>query len=77
MTKIYYKLQQKFITNYCKSYFCKIQNYYKLRQVLLEITAGITNCDVITNYVAAINIFILYVNVRALYIYITYIKYIH
>ena len=65
--KNYYKLLQKIITNYDSSYFCKIQNYYKLRQVLLHITttfsvititanfitntAGITNCDVITYYV--------------------------
>ena len=51
--KIYYKLLQKIITNYGSSYFCKIQNYYKLRQallhrqllVLLQITANF-----ITNY---------------------------
>ena len=43
----YYKLLQKIITNYGSSYFCKIQNYYKLRQVLLHITATFS---VITNY---------------------------
>ena len=42
--QLYYKLRQKFNTNYSKKllqitaalsfYFCKIQNYYKLRQVL-------------------------------------------
>ena len=45
--KIYYKLPQKIITNYGSSYFCKIQIYYKLRQVLLHITATFS---VITNY---------------------------
>ena len=45
--KNYYKLLQKIITNYDSSYFCKIQNYYKLRQVLLHIT---TTFSVITNY---------------------------
>ena len=45
--KIYCKLLQKFITNYGSSYFCKIQNYYKLRQVLLHITATF---GVFTNY---------------------------
>ena len=45
--KIYYKLLQKINTNYCSSYFCKIQNYYKLGQVLLHIMATFS---VITNY---------------------------
>ena len=45
--KIYYKLPQKIITNYGSSYFCKIQIYYKLRKVLLHITATFS---VITNY---------------------------
>ena len=35
--------------------------YYKLRQllVLLQITAGITNYDVITNYVEAVSMWII------------------
>ena len=45
--KIYYKLLQEIITNYGSPYFCKIQNYYKLRLVLLHITATFS---VITNY---------------------------
>ena len=45
--KIYCKLLQKIITNYGNSHFCKIQNYYKLRQVLLHNTATFS---VITNY---------------------------
>ena len=38
--KCYYKFRQKIITNYGSSCFCKIQNYYKLRYVLLQITAA-------------------------------------
>ena len=45
--KIYYKLREKVIRNYGSSYFQKIQNYYKLRQVLLRITSVFS---VITNY---------------------------
>ena len=66
MAKIYYKLRQKVITNYGSSYFWKIQNYYKLSQILLHITAAfsvITNCGKfnyklqagITNYDAITN----------------------
>ena len=57
-TKNYYKLRQlislqnskllqitsSFSTNY-GNFYC----YYKLRQILLQITAGVTNYDVITN----------------------------
>ena len=74
MAKYYYKLRQKFITNYgtfitnygkkllqitAALIFVKfkiitnyVKFYYILRQllVLLQITAGITNCDVIANY---------------------------
>ena len=35
------------MANYGSPYFCKIQNYYKLRQVLLHITATFS---FITNY---------------------------
>ena len=47
MAKIYYKVQQKVITNYGSSYFWKIQNWYQLYQVLLHITAV---SSAITNY---------------------------
>ena len=47
LQQLYYKLRQKIITNYGSSYFCKIRNYYKLCQVLLQITAAFS---VITNY---------------------------
>ena len=57
----YYKLYQKFITNYGSSNFPKLliiitnyvsfQNYYKLRQKLLQITAAVSNRNIIKNYV--------------------------
>ena len=47
MVKCYHKLRQKIIKNYGSSYFWKIQNYYKLRQVSLQITAAFS---VITKY---------------------------
>ena len=40
MVKCYHKLRQKIIKNYGSSYFWKIQNYYKSRQVSLQITAA-------------------------------------
>ena len=45
-TKCYYKLQQKYY-KLQHMFFCKIQNYYKVRQVLLQIKAAFS---VITNY---------------------------
>ena len=45
--KCYYKLRQKIITNYGSTYVCKMQNFYTLCQVLLQITAALS---VITNY---------------------------
>ena len=45
--KIYHKLRQKTAANYGSSYFCKIPNYYKLSQFLLQITAAFS---FITNY---------------------------
>ena len=47
-----------FITKYDS-----FQNYYKLRQKWLQITAGITNCGVITNCVVAIETLLLSMNI--------------
>ena len=43
--KIYNSFLQKISANYGSSYFCETQNYYKVSQVLLQITA-----DFSTNY---------------------------
>ena len=49
--KVYYKLRQGVITNcdrYVKiatSFITNCDRYYKLRQPLLQIATGITNCD--------------------------------
>ena len=47
LQQFYYKLRRKIITNYGSSYFWKIWNSYKLRQILLQITIAFS---VITNY---------------------------
>ena len=63
LQQLYYKLRQKIITNYSSSYFAKfkiitnyVKFYYKLQQllVLLQITAGIKNHNVITNYIVTL-----------------------
>ena len=72
--KIYYKLLQKLlqitaalifvkfkiITNYVKFYYILRQRLVllQIRAILLRITAGITNCDVTTNYVVTFIYFI-------------------
>ena len=62
-TKSYYKLRQLLflknskllqITSSFITYYSSLQCYYKLRKFLLQITAGITDYDVITNYVITI-----------------------
>ena len=47
--KVYYRLRQGVITKCDRYVITNCDRYYKLRQPLLQIATGITNCDVITN----------------------------